>query len=103
MSNFSSACSAHLKATLRACARPRVWSRWIWMSAMGSLLIVMRVVDGGAKRLAAFVLGQPCQPFDGIIKPLPVPAFAFKKCLEAGHQLIVGGLRAESRVVGARH
>lgn len=49
------------------------------------------------------VFGQRRQMLDRIIKPLPVAALALEQRFQAGHQLVIGGLRAERGVVGARY
>src|SRR3954469_22422828 len=85
----SSASSAQRKASLRAAGSPSAWSRVMWMSGTGDLLELF--VPPG--------LGQLGQLFRRIIKPREIAALALEQGLEAGHEFVVGGLRAERGVV----
>src|SRR5688572_6723764 len=93
MSSFSSATSAQRKASLRAAGRPSAWSRVMWMSANRCLL----------QLFVTLFFRERGQLTRRIIKPVPVAADLLEQDLEAGHQFVVGGLRAEESVVGARH
>src|SRR6478735_2475713 len=94
MDSFFSACCAHLNASSRALAMPSVCSRSMWMSGMRRLL----VLEEGL----AFGLGQVGQPPGFRIETRPVAADGGEQGLEARHQLVVRGQRAERRVVGLR-
>src|SRR5690349_18647196 len=93
MSIRSSASSAQRKASLRAVASPSKCSRVIWMSGTGGLL----------ECVVALLLGQLAQFLRRIIEPPEVAALALEQRLEAGHEFVVRGLRAERRIVRLGH
>src|ERR1700756_2703412 len=88
-----SASSAQRNASLRAAASPSACSRVMWMSGTGDLL----------QFLVALLLREFRQFFRRIIKLREVASVADEQSLEAGHQVVVGGLRAERGVVRLRH
>src|SRR4051812_7404351 len=83
----------------------------MWMSGTVNFLVVfagagtgLQDAGGGLQRAAALLAArQRGNALDLSVKARPVAALALEERLEGGHQVVVGTLRAEGRVVGACH